>query len=260
MKRYFVLILIFVLTLSISTTVWAGFQKTKIAVLDFDVLGKGHTDVKVGNAVANHLITALEEDGRFEIVEPVLIKKALREQELVLDKKEHRVIVTDLAKLLGAKVLISGFVMKYQDIIEIDVRVINVENASIIAAESAKSTAAAPLERLADQLVEKIINFFPFKGIVVCRKGNIITIDLGRCDGVKPDMHFAVFKECKAIKDPDTGRVIDFKRIQTGVFKIQDVKDKISTASISVEKFSGAITSGQVVESAERLLVPKNCK
>ena len=260
MKRCIVMVLFSCITVLISTTVWAGFQKTKIAVLDFKVLGKGYADADVGHAVADRLITALEKDGRFEIVEPGVIEKALREQQLVLDKKEHRVIVTDLAKLLGAKALISGLVMKYQDIIEVEVRVINVDNASIIAAESAKSTAAAPLERLTDQLVEKIINFFPFKGIVVFRKGNIITIDLGRCDGVKPDMFFAVFKDCKAIKDPNTGRVIDFKRIQTGVFKIQDVKDKISTASISVEKFSGAITSGQVVESAERLLVPKDCK
>ena len=260
MKRCIVIILISCITVLISTTVWAGFQKTKIAVLDFKVLGKGHADADVGHAVANHLIGALEKDGRFEIVEPKIIEKALREQQLVLDKKEHRLIITDLAKLLGAEALISGLVMKYQDIIEVDVRVINVENASIIAAESAKSTAAAPLERLTDQLVEKIINFFPFKGIVVFRKGDSVAIDLGRCDGVKSGMHFAVFKEHKVIRHPETKLIVDYDRIQTGVFKIQDVKDKISTASISVEKFSGAITSGQVVESAERLLVPKDCK
>ena len=260
MKRWSVVILFSIMIVLMFQTVWAGFQKTKIAVLDFKVLGKGHADAEVGHAVADRLITALEKDGRFEIVEPRMIEKALREQQLVLDKKEHRVIVTDLAKLLGAEALISGLVMKYQDIIEVDVRVINVENASIIAAESAKSTVAAPLERLTDQLVEKIIKFFPFKGIVVCRKGNIITIDYGRCDGVKPDMYFAVFKDCKAIKDPNTGRVVDFKRIQTGVFKIQDVKDKISKASISVERFPGAVTSRQMIESAEKLLVPKDCK
>ena len=260
MKRCIVMILVSCIIVLISTTVWAGFQKNKIAVLDFKVLGKGHADVKVGHVVAEHLITALEKDGRFEVVEPGLIEKVIREQQLVFDKKEHRLIITDLAKLLEAKVLISGFVMKYQDTTEVEVRVINVDNASIIATESAKSTAAAPLEKLADQLVEKILNFFPFKGIVVLRKGDSITIDLGRCDGVKPDMHFAVFKECKAIKDPNTGRVVDFKRIQTGVFKIQVVKDKISTASILVENFPGAITSKQMVESAEKLLVPEDCK
>ena len=150
--------------------------------------------------------------------------------------------------------------IKYQDIIEVDVRVINVENASIIAAESAKSTAAAPLERLTDQLVEKIIKFFPFKGIVVFRKGNIITIDLGRCDGVKSGMHFAVFKEHKVIRHPETKLIVDYDRIQTGIFEIENVKDKISTASILVENFSGAITSKQMVESAEKLLVPEDCK
>ena len=260
MKRCIVMILVFCIVVLISTTVWAGFQKTKIAVLDFKVLGKGYADADVGHAVADRLITALEKDGRFEIVEPGVIEKALREQQLVLDKKEHRVIVTDLAKLLGAKALISGLVMNYQDIIEVDVRVINVENASIIAAESARSTVAAPLERLADQLVEKIIKFFPFKGIVVFCKGDSIAVDLGRCDGVKSGMHFAVFKEHKVIRHSETKLIVDYDRIQTGIFEIENVKDKISTASISVEKFPGAITRGQVIESAEKLFIPEDCR
>ena len=260
MKRWNVVALISIMTILISSTVWAGFHKTKIAVLDFKVLGKGHADVEVGHAVADRLITALEKDGRFEIVEPGLIEKIIREQQLVLDKKEHRLIITDSAKLLGAKVLISGFVMKYQDIIEVEVRVINVDNASIIAAESAKTKAAAPLERMADQLVQKVINIFPFKGIVVFRKGDSIAVDLGRCDGVKSGMHFAVFKEHKVIRHPETKLVIDYDRIQTGIFEIENVKDKISTASITVEKFPGAITTGQVVEGAEKLLVPEDCK
>ncbi len=260
MKRCIVMILVSCITVLISTTVWAGFQKTKIAVLDFKVLGKGHADAEVGHAVADRLITALEKDGRFEIVEPGLIKKVIREQQLILDKKEHRLIITDSAKLLGAEVLISGFVMKYQDIIEVEVRVINVDSASIIAAESAKTTAAASLERMADQLIKKVINIFPFKGIVVFRKGASIAVDLGRCDGAKTGMHFAVFKEHKFIRCPETKLVIDCDRIQTGIFEIENVKDKISTASITVEKFPGAITTGQVVEGAEKLLVPEGCK
>jgi len=260
MKRYIALLLIFVSTLLISTTVWAGLQKKKIAVLDFKVLGKGHADTEVGHVFANQLISALEKDWRFEIVEPGLIQKVIREQQLVLDKKEHRLIITDIAKILGTKVLISGFVMKYEDMIEVKVRVIDVDNASIIAAESAKTTAAVPLERMADQLIEKVINIFPFEGIVVDRKGNIIVIDLGRCDGIRTGMHFAAFKEYKVIRCPETRRVIDCARIETGVFKIMDVKEKISTASISVEKHSDAITIGQTIESAEKLLVPEGCE
>ena len=185
-----------------------------------------------------------------------MIKKVIRERQLVLDKKEHRLIITDSAKLLGAKVLISGFVIKYQDIIEVEVRVINVENATIIAAESAKSTTVSSLDRL----VEKIINIFPFEGIVVYRKGDSIAIDLSRCDGIKSGMHFAIFKEHKVIRCPETGLVIDCDRIQTGIFEIEYVKDKISIAQILVEKAPGAITSGQIVESAEKLLVPEGCE
>ncbi len=259
MKRYVALLLIFVSALLISTTVCAGFQKTKIAVLDFKVLGKGHADTEVAYVFTNQLVSALEKDGRFEIVEPGLIKKVIRERQLVLDKKEHRLIITDTAKLLGAKVLISGFVIKYQNITEVEVRVINVESASIIAAESVKTTAADPIEKKVDQLIEKVINIFPFKGIVVFRKINHIAIDLGRCDGVKSGMHFAVFKEHKVIRCPETGLVIDCDRIQTGIFEIENVKDKISIARILVEKVPGAISSGQIVESAEKLLVPEGC-
>lgn len=259
MKRWIVVMLFSIIIVLMFQAGWAGLQKTKIAVLDFKVLGKGHSDTEVGNVFTNQLISALEKDGRFEIVEPGLIKKVIREQQLVLDKKEHRLIITDSAKLLGAKVLISGFVMKYQDIIEVEVRVINVDNASIIAAESAKTVAAAPLERMTAQLVEKVINIFPFEGIVVYRKGNNIAIDLGRCDGIKSGMHFAVFKEHKVIRCPETGLVIDCDRIQTGIFEIENVKDKISIARILVEKMPAAINSGQIVESAEKLLVPEDC-
>jgi TolB-like protein len=241
-------------------TGWAGLQKTKIAVLDFKVLGKGNADAEVGNVFTNQLISALEQDGRFEIVDPELIKKVIREQQLGLDKKEHRLIMTDSAKLLGAKVLISGFVMKYQDIIEVEVRVINVDSASIIAAESAKTAATAPLEKMADQLVKKVINIFPYEGIVVYRKENIIAIDLGRCDGIKSGMHFAVFKGHKVIRCPKTNLVLDCDRIQTGIFQIEKVKDKISIARILVEKVPDAINSGQIIESPEKLSVPDGCR
>jgi len=260
MKRWIVVILFSIMFVLMFQEVWAGLQKTKIAVLDFKVLGKGLTDIDVGYVFTNQLISALEKDGRFEIVEPGLIKKVIREQQLVLDKKEHRLIITDSAKLLGAKVLISGFVMKYEDIIEVEVRVVNVDNASIIAAESAKTAVAAPLERMAGQLVEKVINIFPFEGIVVYRKGNNIAIDLGRCDGIKSGMHFAVFKEHKVIRCPETNLVIDCERIQTGIFEVENVKDKISIARILVEKMPAAINSGQTVESAEKLLVPEGCR
>ena len=260
MKRRIVIILFSIMFVLMFQAVCAGFQKTKIAVLDFKVLGKGKADTEVGNVFTNQLKSALEKDWRFEIVEPGLIEKVINEQQLVLDKKEHRLIITDSAKQLGAKVLISGFVIKYEDIIDVEVRVINVDNASIIAAEGAKTSADVPLEKMIDQLIEKVIKIFPFEGIVVFRTGDRITIDLGRCDGIKSGMYFAVFKEYMAIRCLETRRVIDYARIQTGVFKIQDVKDKISTASISVEKISNAITIGQSIESAEKLLVPEECK
>jgi len=55
---------------------------------------------------------------------------------------------TQLGKLLGVKVIISGSVMRFQNIMEVNARIIDVKSASIIAAaESAKSTTAIRLEK-----------------------------------------------------------------------------------------------------------------
>ena len=70
MKNRIVIILFSIMFVLMFQAVCAGFQKTKIAVLDFKVLGKGHTDTDVGYVFTNQLISALKKDGRFEIVEP----------------------------------------------------------------------------------------------------------------------------------------------------------------------------------------------
>ena len=76
MKRRIVVILFSIMFVRMFQVAWAGLQKTKIAVLDFKILVKGHADNEVGHVIANKLIGALEKDGRFEIVEPGLIKKS----------------------------------------------------------------------------------------------------------------------------------------------------------------------------------------
>ena len=98
-----------------------------------------------------------------------------------------------LGRVLGAKVVITGSVMQFQNLMEVNARIIEVEGSSIVAAENVKSTSAAKLEDLVVQMADKIIGDFPLEGYIVQRDGNKTLIDLGKRAGVKPGMQFIVY-------------------------------------------------------------------
>lgn len=108
----------------------AEFLKTKIAVLDFQLQGQGHETADMGKIVAEWLITALVKEGRFEVVERRLLRKILEEQKLVMAGVVDENSATQLGKLLGVKVIISGSVIKFQNVMEVNARIIDVESAA----------------------------------------------------------------------------------------------------------------------------------
>jgi len=252
MNRLIFIFAILTFLTSIPCTAGVDLQKTKIAVLDFQLQGEGYETADMGKIIAEWLITALVKKGRFEVIERRLLEKVLGEQKFVMTGVVDEKNATRIGNLLGATVLISGSVMKLQNMIEINARIIDVKSASIVAAESVKSDAAIKLEKLIGQMAEKIIKDFPLKGYIVEREGNIVSIDLGKLSGVKRDMSFDVFKEGKIITHPKTGLTIDVKKIKTGSIKISSVSDNTSEAVILNEKAPYTIEYGQMIKSAAK--------
>jgi TolB-like protein len=260
MKKYItVLLIVAILPLIFESRALAGmpeFRKTKIAILDFQLQGEGFETQDMGIIVAEWFITALVKAGRFEVIERGLLKKLLEEQKLSMSGIVDATTATKIGKFLGVKTIISGSVMKLQNVIEINARIIDVETASIIAAENVKSTAAVRLQDLVVQMSEKIIKNFPLEGYIVNKTDSKVTIDLGRMAGVKEGMEFLVYKEGKIIKHPKTGEVLDVQRIETGKIKISVVRDKIAEGEVLNEESPGSISYGQLVSSIVGTLQP----
>lgn len=258
MKRLIVLIVtVLIIPLLLQNASSASdFRKTKIAVLDFQLQGEGFETKDMGIIVAEWFITALVKAGRFEVIERALIQKLLEEQKLSMTGIVDASTATQIGKFLGVKTIISGSVMKLQNVIEINARIIDVETASIIAAENVKSTAAVRLQDLVVQMSEKIIKNFPLEGYIVNKTDSKVTIDLGRLAGVKEEMEFSVYKEGKIIKHPKTGAIIDVQRIETGKIVITNVRDKIAEAKVIQEETPGSISYGQLVSSVVGNLQP----
>ncbi|MEK7197356.1 MAG: FlgO family outer membrane protein, partial [Nitrospirota bacterium] len=195
-------IAIFFVTFVFLNAASAEFKKTKIAVLDFQLQGEGYETSDMGKIVAEWLITALVKEGRFDVIERMLLKKVLDEQRLGVSGIIDESSASKLGRVLGAKIVITGSIMKFQNVMEVNARIIEVESSSIIAAENVKSTSAVKLEDLVVKMAEKIIKDFPLEGYIAQRKENRVLIDLGKRAGVKTGMQFIVFKEGKVIKHP----------------------------------------------------------
>lgn len=227
----------------------AEFKKTKIAVLDFQVQG-GRNENDMGKIVAEWLITALVKEGRFDVIERRLLEKVLQEQKMGVSGLVDEGSASKLGRVLGAKVVITGSVLEFQNILEVNARIIEVESSSIIAAESAKSMSAVKLEDLVVEMAQKIIRDFPLEGYIVSRDQKNVLIDLGFAAGVKKGMKFIVYKEGKVIKHPKTGEILDIETIETGEVEVTDVNKKTASGVILAETSAGAVEYGAMVRSA----------
>lgn len=246
-------LIILVLTVSalLANTAYADFKKTKIAVMDFQVQGEKFETEDIGKIVAEWLITALVQEGRFDVVERRLLEKILQEQKLSVSGVVDSDSIARLGKVLGAKIVVTGSVMKLRQLMEVNTRLINVENGSIIAAEKVKSESATKLEELVTEMAVKIISDFPLEGYVVERgEDNTVTIDIGKLAGAKVGKRFIVFKEGKTIKHPKTGEVLDIERIEMGEVEVRAVKEKTATGVILREASGQKIEYGNMVRSS----------
>jgi hypothetical protein len=183
-------------------------------------------------------------------VERSLINKLIEEQKLGMTGVVDDTTATKIGKLLGVKAIISGSVLKLQNVLEINARIIDVETGSIKAAENVKSSAAIRLQDLVVQMSDKIIKNFPLQGYVVSKSEKKVAIDLGREAGAKAGMEFIVYKEGAVIRHPKTGEVLDVEQIETGRIVLRKILDKLSEGEIVQETEPGAIDYGQLVYSA----------
>lgn len=255
------IILAFLLSFALSSSAaWAappsnapastGFKKTKIAVLDFQTQGEEFATEDMGRIVAEWMITGLVETGRFDVIERRLLAKVLEEQKLGMTGLIDPESAAQLGKILGVKTIVSGTILKLERTVEINARLINVDTASIVAAEKVRATSASKLNDLVSQITGKIVQAFPLEGYIVQRSGDKVTIDLGRRIGVKSGMTFIVFKEGKVIKHPKTGEVLDVETIDVGEIEIRDVREKTATGVILQEYPPNSIEYGSMVKNA----------
>lgn len=235
-----------------AASCYADFKKTKIAVLDFELRGDSFTTKDMGGIVAEWFTTTMVQDGRFEVVERALLRKIVEEQKLGMTGLIDESSSAHLGKILGVKTIISGSVLQFQDTIEVNARIINVNTGSIVAAENIRSNTSENLKKVIELLTSRIVKNFPLTGYVVKKRGDSILIDLGATSNLQVGMEFIVFKEGEVIKHPKTGEVLEVEQIHTGKVKITEISANTASAEIIGEEPGQKIVYGQLVQSVRK--------
>ena len=241
-------VLVLFVFLLFSSQAAAEFKKTKIAVLDFELHGNPMATEGIGGIVAEWFTTALVQDGRFDVIERAMLQKIIEEQKLAMSGIVDESTASKLGKILGVENVITGSVLNLKNRIEVNARIIGVENGSIVAAENVVRSSVEDLQGLVNDLTQRIVYHFPMTGYVVKKKDKEVMIDLGRDAGLHAGMEFIVYKEGEVIRHPKTGEVLDVEKIHTGRIRITQVHNNMAEAKIIKEEGEG-VSYGQMVQS-----------
>ena len=264
MKFIIAFLMIFIFSTSIPCQAWAEHPKTKIAILDFQLLGKGNANTDMSRTILEGLTKIFEKDKRFELLGTGRIEKALHEHNLVMNGSVPENGPVQSGHQDGIKAIILGSVIKYRNAMQINARIVNPVGASIIATESVRmvNNTDTPLNRLVSGLARKIRQVFPLVGYIVHRDGKSVTIDIGKNSGIKPNMRYRVFEK-GLVKHPVVKNALTIMEIQIGTIEIKNVGENQADAMILNEKALDAIAYGQkikFVDFSEKHIGQRNAK
>jgi len=246
----FWILLVLSFSLFVIPDSFAASGKTRVAVIDFEQKGEQEFRGKqVGEIVAEWLITSLVKTGRFDVVERAQLQKILKEQQLGMTGMLNQETAAKVGELLGVKVIITGSVIRVGNVYDINTRLINVEDGSILKAEKIRGPVLDVIERMMDSLADNIKKDFPIQGYVVMVSGKRAMIDVGKVHGVEPGMRFLAFRQGPPVRHPVTGKMLKGEDIKIGEIAVQNVQIDASWAEILQEEPGVKIAAGNLTRS-----------
>lgn len=150
------------LTIFFSTVAPAVDAPIKIAVSTFEVEGDT-LPPHIAHIVVEWLTTAMVKDKRLEVVERRLLKELLEEQKLDESGMVEADQVVQSGRLLGVDKIVTGTIIQYLDTVEVNARIIHIEQGVVLAAEKILTKDLSKLEMDVAVLSKKLIHHLAHK-------------------------------------------------------------------------------------------------
>jgi hypothetical protein len=238
----------------------AAAELVPLSVAIFDFQSTDESVKELGPKVATLLNVHLSTKDNIILVERAELDKALGEQEFGLSGTVSTDTAAKLGHLTGAKVLVTGKVMRIDNNVMLVAKVIGTETSRVYG-EMAKASAAIAVDQLAAQLAEKILSTITAKADtliakVLTREDRIQSIRANLKDAKRPtvsiklpERHFGA-----PVIDPAAETEISLI-LQKAGFEIVDEKSaQKADVEITGEAFSAfALRRGNLVSCKARV-------
>jgi len=162
LSKKFCLSILLIATLLCSSNIFilphqvsAKEKRMRVAVVEFDV--KGDVPIRdAGSIIAEMLVTSLSKEEKFDLKERILLKKILKEQSLGATGVIDGNTAVKLGKVYGVEGVITGSVVKWGDILQVNARLVDTTDGSVLKAAQIQSTNSNDIPQLIEQLSQRL--------------------------------------------------------------------------------------------------------
>lgn len=130
-------------------------KRISIAVIQFKTLNKKAQDISLGELISETFTSALVNSNSFKIIEREQLDKVVKEMEMTQTGFIETTDAVEIGKMLHADAIITGSVALLNNQIQLNARIIEIESAFVISAESA--TTHYSLDKI-NQTINAIVN------------------------------------------------------------------------------------------------------
>ncbi len=160
------------------------------------------------------------------------------------DFEENSALVKKIGGSNKVEGLISARVNKNQDNLTLILDFFLTSDGKLFAQEEAElpeNTGTDALAQKTAELYDKVIEKIPYKGLILSREGNRVTLDLGTQDGIKDNATATIVEIIGLKRHPKFNFIISSEKIILGKIKIVKAESTLSFGVIIQEQDRGVI-------------------
>lgn len=191
-------------------------------------------------AVEEELKAQIDKNHRFKFIDSQFAGALISPDELEVKPQQ----IKDITQNIAADAVIASRVTKSSSGITMHISLFLKADGKLISKEVLKEKSSYDIKQIkaaTGDLFKKVIKQIPYDGIVLSRTNALVTINLGKKDGLAPGQMLSAVLIIKANRHPKLNFIISSDKEVLGKIRLDKVDDTISFGQILVEKNVGAI-------------------
>ena len=208
-------------------------QPITLSLLGFKCVGDIKEQQELERFFTANLSRTLHNIGQVSQVEREKLNSILEELQLTTsDIADQNMAVIMLGKLLGARLISIGEIIKARGDTSVNLRVFETDTSRIVISlqDELSKEWQDTVEQLAQTLTKEIRKLYPIRGTIVQTTRDEVILNIGTEAGVKPALTFSVLAPGKLLQSG--GKMLGYAQKRIGVVKIREAQNNLSYASI----------------------------